>query len=147
MIEHSCCCIWSFVLSGLNQIQIWFENHLKNGFEKLEKRKRKRIYFLTGPPSFLSQSSARQQRPSSSPPRARIPFGPSPASGLLSPTRTRAAVFRTVSLTRGSHWSVTRFHFPFFFLRPTPPSSFHRMRSIDSISNPFPSLVSDPSGL
>jgi hypothetical protein len=40
MIEHSCC-IWDFVMSGLSQIQIGFENLLKNSFEKFEKEKEK----------------------------------------------------------------------------------------------------------
>jgi hypothetical protein len=49
MIEHSCCCIWDFVISGLNQIQFGFENSLKFGFEKFEKekkKKRKEVFLL-----------------------------------------------------------------------------------------------------
>jgi hypothetical protein len=41
MIEHSCCCIWDFVMSGLNQIKFGFENSLKFCFEKFEKEKEK----------------------------------------------------------------------------------------------------------
>jgi hypothetical protein len=48
MIEHSCCCIWDFVMSALNQIQFGFENSLKFGFEKLEKEKGKEFLFFSG---------------------------------------------------------------------------------------------------
>jgi hypothetical protein len=56
MIEHSCCCIWDFVMSGLNQIQFGFENPLKIGFEKFEKEKEKGIFFF-GPHSPTAQCS------------------------------------------------------------------------------------------
>jgi hypothetical protein len=48
MTVHSYCCIGIFVLSGLLQIQKRIQNLLKNGFEKLKKKK-KRV-----PPPFLA---------------------------------------------------------------------------------------------
>jgi hypothetical protein len=57
MIEHSCCCIWDFVMSGLNQIQFGFENPLKIGFEKFEKEKEKGNFLLRA--AILPWPSAR----------------------------------------------------------------------------------------
>jgi hypothetical protein len=123
MIEHSCCCIWSFVLSGLNQIQIWFENLLKICFEKLEKEKEKRNSFHPdfGPSRPTLAAARLLPAPCSRVGRAQArPAGP---------TRARS---RSEPLTRGARLSVS----PSTFLssssrrRPDSPSFFHRSESI-----------------
>jgi hypothetical protein len=69
-------------MSGLNQIQIGFENLLKNGFEKLEKEK-KGNSFLLGPFSLPQPIS---------PACCGGPFPPSPllrSASALGPSRGR----------------------------------------------------------
>jgi hypothetical protein len=75
-------------LSGLNQIQNGFKNLLKNGFEKLEKKKKKGF----SPPfcfRILAASLRSPVRAAHFPPLARpvSRSGPSPAAG---PIRVRA---------------------------------------------------------
>jgi hypothetical protein len=88
MIEHSCCCIWDFVMSGLNQIQFRFENPLKIGFEKFEKEKG--IFFF-GPHSPAAQCSA-------CPPHARPTF---PCARLRFLGRAQATAIGPSSRARG----------------------------------------------
>jgi hypothetical protein len=76
MIVHSCCCIWNFVMIGLNQIRIGFKNLLKNGFEILEKGKKRKVGFFwfsaqfsRGPLSFPRPAPAwaKPSRPAAGP--------------------------------------------------------------------------------
>jgi hypothetical protein len=77
MTVHSYCCIGIFVLSGLLQIQKRIQNLLKNGFEKLKKKK-KRVPLLSWllarqpsrlllPASFAGFSALSLPWPSSTP--------------------------------------------------------------------------------
>jgi hypothetical protein len=94
MIEHSCCCICNFVMSGLNKIQIGFENLLKNGFEKLEKEKGKEILFFSG--RFLSRSPS--PRPAAA---ARFSFSLSPRPPPVPLGRAQAVANGPASRARG----------------------------------------------
>jgi hypothetical protein len=95
MIEHSCCCIWDFVMCGLNQIQFGFENPLKIGFEKFEKEKRERKIFIFGPQSSRSPVLGLQRRPT--------PSSPAPASGFLGPSPSRGLLDRLHARGRVPH--------------------------------------------
>jgi hypothetical protein len=117
-------------MSGLDQIQIGFENLLKNGFEKLEKGKRKRNSFCLGRFSYRSPTlrpTAAAQSSSFSLPRARVrSSGPSPIA-TWRPVIARTSESRVEPLTAadlpGPPVSDC-LPFPFFFLRPNTAFSF-----------------------
>jgi hypothetical protein len=129
MIEHSCCCIWDFVMSALNQIHFGFENSLKFGFEKLEKKKEIHLH------SVLAQLAAWQRAVSACPP-ARGPLLLFPASrlGRAQPAAwlARACAFLpSPSLTPRVHKSGP------------PPSSSRRQRHLPNTSPiEFPPSIS-----
>jgi hypothetical protein len=122
MIEHSCCCIWDFVMSGLNQIQFGFENPLKIGFEKFEKEKKER--------NFLLRAAFSRSPVLGLPPRARPAFscaclrflGQAHATASR-PVFARAAASRTRAADEPVPPVSDHLPFPFLFLRFFPTTS------------------------
>jgi hypothetical protein len=101
------------VLSGFSQIQIGFENLLKNGFEKLEKEKKWKI----SSSRFRPNSAAARLLPR--PPSVLLGRAQASARGLLSQPPPR---FSSESPTCGSRLSATVFTFLSSSSGRTPPS-------------------------
>jgi hypothetical protein len=116
-----------FCVEWFNQIQIGFENLLKNGFEKLEKKKERNFFLLSGRFPPAAQLPGLPQRPASSS-RVRSRMGRAQAAAA-GPTRASARVPHPVA---ARFPSPSRRHvgpacqrllpLSFFFLRRFPPA-------------------------